>query len=161
MKRAITAADPNPRLNFWRLILGNQLDIAALEWCKVFGSDGEPTHWKKIVPASGHVSFRTALLADLEIDEKAWADYWTAMKNYRDNQIAHHIEVPDAKYPKLELALKSSFFYYRYLIKELRKLGETRFPDEPEGYYSSFEKQVRQIARRALAATSDIEERVN
>jgi hypothetical protein len=31
MKRALTAVDPNPHLNFWRLIQGNQLDIAVLE----------------------------------------------------------------------------------------------------------------------------------
>jgi hypothetical protein len=32
-----------PSLNFWRLIYGNLLDVAVLEWCKVFGSDAEPT----------------------------------------------------------------------------------------------------------------------
>ena len=48
MKRALTAVDANPHLNFWRLIQGNQLDIAVLEWCKVFGSENEATHWKEM-----------------------------------------------------------------------------------------------------------------
>ena len=51
IKRALTAVDAKPRLNFWRLIYGNQLDVAVLEWCKIFGSDGEATHWKGVVPS--------------------------------------------------------------------------------------------------------------
>jgi hypothetical protein len=63
LKRSLSAVDPRPRLNFWRLIYGNQLDIAVIEWCKVFGSDAEASHWKTIVPMDGHGRFRSALLA--------------------------------------------------------------------------------------------------
>ena len=111
MKRALTEVDPNPHLNFWRLILGNQLDVAVLEWCKVFGSDGEATHWKKIVPPTKHEQFRNDLLTAVSVKPAAWAAYWKEMKAYRDNQVAHHIEMDkDAKFPELDLALSSSFF---------------------------------------------------
>lgn len=114
-----------------RLIHGNQLDSAVLEWCKVFGSDDEATHWKQVVPAADHDQFRSDLLASLEITVDVWAAYWNEMKSYRDNLIAHHIELNKvANYPVLDLALKSSFFYYNYLIKELRSLGETRYPGD-------------------------------
>ncbi|MGZ8225406.1 MAG: hypothetical protein ACXWT3_02050 [Methylococcaceae bacterium] len=161
MKRALTSIEPEPALNFWRLIYGNQLDIAVLEWCKVFGSDGEATHWKKIVPPANHVQFREDLFATLGITADSWAGYWKEMKGYRDNLVAHHIEmnrVPN--YPVLDVALKSSFFYYKYLIKELRSLGEARYPDDLETYCAAFREQARDIANQALASTAAIQERV-
>lgn len=35
--------------NFWTGINGNCLDIAVLEWCKLFADRKDPHHWKKIV----------------------------------------------------------------------------------------------------------------
>ena len=86
MKRALTEVDPEPHLNFWRLIHGNQLDIAVLEWCKVFGSAGEATHWKKIVPPADHDQFRDGLFGAVGVTAKEWEVYWNEMKKYRDNR---------------------------------------------------------------------------
>ncbi len=36
LKRALIAADPDPALNFWRVLNGNLLDMAVREWCKLF-----------------------------------------------------------------------------------------------------------------------------
>ena len=161
MKRALTEVAPKPHLNFWRLIHGNQLDIAVLEWCKVFSSDGEATHWKKIVPPADHDQFRDSLFAAVGVTADEWAAYWKKMKAYRDNLVAHHIELNRvANYPSLGLAMKSSFFYYTYLIKELRALGETRYPDELQIYCKAFESQAREIATAAVASTAAIKERV-
>ncbi len=161
MKRALTEVDPNPHLNFWCLIHGNQLDIAVLEWCKVFGSDGEATHWKKTVPPKNHDQFRDDLFGAVGVTAGEWGAYWNEMKAYRDNLVAHHIElnrVPN--YPVLDLALKSSCFYYSYLIKELRSVGETKYPDDLQVYCEVFENQAREIAAAAVAATAVIKERV-
>lgn len=161
MKRALTDVDPKPHLNFWCLIHGNQLDVAVLEWCKLFGSDGEATHWKKIVPSASHDRFRDNLFAAVGITAKEWVAYWSEMKEYRDSLVAHHIELnKDSNYPVLDLALKSSFFYYDYLIKELRSLGETKYPDDLQTYCEAFGKQVREIAATAVASTTVIEEQV-
>ena len=43
LKRVMHAIDPAPRLNFWRVIYGNSLDIGVIDWCKLFGSIG-PSH---------------------------------------------------------------------------------------------------------------------
>ncbi|RFC40682.1 MAG: hypothetical protein DID89_2727546633 [Candidatus Nitrotoga sp. CP45] len=161
MKRALTAIEPEPTLNFWRLIHGNQLDIAVLEWCKVFGSDGEGTHWKNIVRIAEHNQFRQDLLVWLGITADEWGAYWKEMKGYRDNLVAHHIEMNRvSNYPVLDNALKSSFFYYKYLIKELRLLGETEYPDDLETYCAAFQKQAREIASQALASTAAMKEDV-
>jgi len=162
MKLALTVTEPEPALNFWRLIYGNHLDIAVLEWCKAFGSDGEATHWRKIVPPADHDRFRRDLIASLEITQDAWAAYWNEMKSYRDSLVAHHLEMKRvSNYPFLDIAQKSSFFYYRYLIKELRMLGEMKYPNDLAPYCAEFKKQACEIARRALDATSQIKECIN
>ncbi|MBK8768212.1 MAG: hypothetical protein IPM01_27935 [Burkholderiaceae bacterium] len=161
MKRAMTAVCDSPRLNFWRLIFGSQLDVAVLEWCKVFGSDAEATHWKKAVNTSERSGYRSGLLAAIEIDELAWSDYWEKMKAYRDSFVAHHVENGAvANYPELEIALKSSAFHYKHVLSQLRERGQGRYPDDLMKYYTEFEAQSFQIARAAFAATAGIEESV-
>jgi hypothetical protein len=142
------------------LIYGNLLDVAVLEWCKIFGAHAEPTHWKTIV--TDHDAFRRDLLTSLNIDEATWIAYWEEMKNYRDKRIAHHIEDgAPANYLKLDLALESSYYYYGYLINELRALGETRFPDDLKEYSERFALQATDIAKKALSATAGAIEEVN
>ncbi len=161
MKRALEAVKPEPALNFWRLIYGNQMDIAVLEWCKIFGSDGEETHWKNIVPAAEHEQFRQRLIVSVGISAEQWSAYWQEMKLYRDNLVAHHIEGKRvANYPNLDIALQSSFAYYNFLIAELRSLGEHRYPDDLQNYCTAFGAQSLEIATTALASTASIKERV-
>lgn len=161
MKRMLTDVEPNPHLNFWRLIYGNQLDIAVIEWCKLFGSDSEATHWKKIVPKTDHLRYRAGLLASIGATETTWATYWKEMKKYRDNMAAHQnslARVP--RFPKLDMALKSSYYHYRYVIGRLRGLGVRRFPDDLDVYCAEFASLAKEIATKAIAATSTVKERV-
>jgi hypothetical protein len=161
IKRALTATDPEPKLNFWRLVMGNQLDVAVLEWCKVFGAHGEATHWKNVVPLAEHDQYRNSLFAELGVSTAQWENYWEEMKAYRDNRVAHHIEAAKVpNYPHLDLALKSSVFHYRYVIAGLRALGEKRYPDELQNYYEKLEAQSKKIAAAAIAATSGFQESV-
>ena len=161
LKRALSKLDPDPALNFWRVILGNHLDISFLEWCKIFGSDTEATHWKHIVPAAEHERFRQDLLAAIGLTADEWAAYWSTMTDYRNKQVAHYEELPlGSNYPALDHALSSSYYYYQYLIAELRVLGETKYPNDLEVYSGNFAKQARQIAECALKATADVEESV-
>jgi hypothetical protein len=159
LKRSLRSVDPNPTLNFWRLIYGNLLDVAVLEWCKIFGTDTEPTHWKKVV--ADHDAFRSALLTALKIDQASWAAYREKMKSYRDTQIAHQSDdYRVTHYPILDVALESCYFYYSYLIRELRRLGETNLPDDLRDYSVRFAAQAKEIAEIALASTGKIKERV-
>ena len=69
LKRSLHRFNANPTLNFWRCIYGNLLDVAVLEWCKVFGSKKEPTHWEKVVPKEDHEQFCAGLLDAVGIDQ--------------------------------------------------------------------------------------------
>lgn len=163
LKRVLSGLDPDPALNFWRLLHGNLLDIAVLEWCKLFGSDDEEhqkAHWKNVVPDKD--AFRTSLLKAMEIDGKAWDAYWKEMKTYRDQNVAHRdFSNPNVThYPKLDLALESSYFYYQYLIAELRKQGVKSYPDDIREYCRKFAEQAKTIADKALTATREVKESV-
>jgi hypothetical protein len=160
LKRALAEVEPKPGLNFWRLIYGNLLDVAVLEWCKLFGTDAEPTHWKKVI--ADHDTFRSGLLAALKIQETVWTAYWEEMKYYRDNRVSHNVEDVDLeRWPRLDLALESSYYYYARLIKELRDLGETKYPDDLREYGERFAAQAIAIAKTALSSTSGITEKVH
>jgi len=164
MKRVLHSIDENPALNFWRVIHGNLLDMAVLEWCKLFGSDHEdrqPSHWKNIVPEEDHEKFRTELYNHLGIDRKAWLEYWKEIKTYRDKAVAHFdIKSRDiTHYPVLDGVLEATYYYYEYLIVELREATD-RYPDDIREYCSKFTDQTTEIAKCALSATSTIEEAV-
>ena len=161
LKRALTAAEPKPCLNFWRLIYGSQLDIAVIEWCKLFGSDAEATHWKRLVPGSHHAAFRSELLTSVGRSLSDWTHYWHAMKNYRDNIAAHHNSSTRINnYPRLDIALRSSYFYYDYLIGELRAAGLREYPDNLKSYAVEFRSLADKVAVKAIAATNSIKESV-
>jgi hypothetical protein len=163
LRRVLHSICPEPHLNFWRIIYGDMTDIIVLEWCKLFGSDDEltqPVHWKNLTE---HVDqFRDVLFQNLAINSNRWAEYWREMKRYRDQSVAHHDQQRRGieKYPTFDIALQSAKVYYRELAVEARKCGINRFPLDLEDYCGKFERQCTRVARRALAASKDVEEEV-
>lgn len=165
LKRALSEIDPEPRLNFWRGIYGNLLDIAVIDWCKLFGSDDEEhqkTHWKNVIAGPEHASFRQELYHALATDKDGCAAYWKEMKDYRDRHAVHRdFKKNDiTHYPVLDGALASCRVYYRHVIVKLRANGVNRYPEDLDAYGEAFADQAREIARAALAATNAFEERV-
>jgi cation transport regulator ChaC len=175
LKRVMHATDPAPRLNFWRLIYGDLMDMAVIEWCKLFGSDHEvhqPVHWKNILPEDRHEAFRTGLLAHLRVSQEDWLRYREGMKHYRDNHAAHMSApwlrpdpkdkaLPEDRYPELGMALEAAYFYYRALIARLADGGiDRRYPPDIGEYCERYVAQATEAARKALAATADMEEKV-
>ena len=161
LKRALAEVEPDPHLNFWRVMHGNAMDMAVLEWCKLFGLDGDvqSVHWKAVF--DDHDAFRDGLLQHLGLDGASWRDYWTEMRTYRDQYVAHL----DAKraadaYPELGTALASATFYYQELLSLLRAEGIERYPSDLADYYEQFRVQALDVATRATGATRGIEERV-
>ena len=105
--------------NYWILIFNNFLDMVVLEWCKVFGSRSEPTHWSSHIKEQN--TFREGLLKRLGLSKEEWETYWDSVKDYRDNLVLHHKRNPNVThYPNLEeyyqrcLAQMSEFSYVAY-----------------------------------------------
>jgi hypothetical protein len=163
LRRTLHAVWADPPLNFWRVIYGNLTDMAVLEWCKLFGSDddqNQPIHWKNIAPDPE--AFKKAMLASLGIYESKWRSYWTEMKRYRDQSVAHHDERRrDIKrFPTFDLALESAYFYYEFVLTELRKIGIDQQPRDLRRYGKDFADQCHEIAAAAADATRSFRESV-
>ena len=145
--------------NYWILIYNNFLDIAVLEWSKVFGSKSNATHWSNHV--DNEKEFRSELLVHLNISVSEWESYWNNIKKYRDKAVAHHIHDPNiTNYPEFDNALNSCYFYYQILIQELRLLKVYDYPDNLEDYYNSCVEQAAVFSDTAYVSTRDIKESV-
>ena len=145
--------------NYWISIYNNFLDIAVLEWSKVFGSKSNATHWSNHI--DNEEEFRSGLLEHLNLSKTEWEDYWNNIKNYRDSVVAHHAHNPNiTNYPEFNNALSSCYFYYQKLIIELRLLNVYDYPDDLEEYYKSCIKQATMFSVTAYDSTRDIKESV-
>jgi hypothetical protein len=163
LKRALTGIEPDPGLNFWRVIYGNLTDIAVIDWCKLFGSDDEDhqqVHWKNVFVDQD--AFRAGLLQFISLPQSGFETYWREMKSYRDRHAAHldfDKPRPD-RWPSFDHALPSSYYYYAQMLPALRARGMTRYPDDLKSYGEAFLIQAREIGAIAVPATKDIHERV-
>jgi hypothetical protein len=163
LRRTLSSVRADPHLNFWRVIYGNLTDMAVLEWCKLFGSDDEknqPVHWKNM--ASDPEQFHKDMLSRLKIYDSKWRSYWTDIKRYRDQSVAHHDHrrVEIRSYPSFDLALQSAYFYYDFLISELRKMGVDQHPKDLQSYGEAFAAECHDIGKAAFDATNSFRERV-
>lgn len=159
LKRALTRADPDPALNFWRVIYGNLLDMAVIEWCKLFGSDHEDhqqVHWKNMFQDES--AFRDGLYRHLGVSRNDFLEYWEELKTYR-NTAAAHLDLVNPRapfYPTLDHAIASSYYYYAQLLPALRSHGMTRYPDDLQAYGEAFLVQAVNIASKAMMVTKNI-----
>jgi hypothetical protein len=117
--------------HFWDRAHNNFVEIAVLEWCKVFG-DKKGKHYSfKVV--TDRTKFAKELLARLQMTQADFDIYADIMKNLRDKFIAHLDDDITAPLPKLDVALDSVKFLLVYLFANENKSnyleGVPRFPD--------------------------------
>ncbi len=172
LKRVLHTVDSKPRLNFWRQIYGNLLDMAIIEWCKLFGSDHyehQPVHWKNIIHKGSYGVFRQELVARLNISVDQWKQYHASIIYYRNTYAAHFSPpwfLPDmadqpkrADIPDLEIALEAAYFYYDKLLG-LYETDPHHYPVDIREYCERFRKAAHEAAIKASDATAGMIEKV-
>ncbi|WP_216599476.1 hypothetical protein, partial [Vibrio hepatarius] len=60
----------------------------VVSWCKLFGSDIEECHWKKIIV--DHKGFRDRLFAELGITPQKFRDYQLKVLDFRNKWVVHY-----------------------------------------------------------------------
>ena len=75
VRRMIEGIAVEPKQTFWIMTLNLLIESAAIEWCKVFGSWDEQTHWTRAFPETDHERFRTELLLALGLESAEWETY--------------------------------------------------------------------------------------
>jgi len=113
---------------------GNFIDIAVLEWCKLFSSPKkEKHHYEHVVDDAD--TFRTSMLAHIGETPQEWDDYIDTMKKYRDKYVAHWDDDPDgALRPVLDIAIASAAYLLDYLNAN-GKDGWWPFPANATQFY--------------------------
>jgi len=157
--RALERYEDSRKLNFWRYMYNNAIDLAVIDWFHLFGYHNDDLHWKQV--SNDVDGFREELLAHLRMGQKEWVEYRETVKTYRDKDVAHIQVRPLSHVPDMSIALKATNFYYKKVLEELKQYSEYKgWPADLGEYHKcSFEQSIR-IAEAASSATSNIDEKV-
>lgn len=118
---------------FWISINGNFLDIAVLEWCKLFGDYKDKHHWKKVAHTDSQ--FKERMFEELQIKQTDLDRIHGSIKAYRDKFVAHLDSEETMNIPKISEGFEMVCFYY----KEVKSLCN-RISDWPESLESFYKK---------------------
>ena len=133
---------PRQDQQFWVNLNGNFIDVAVLEWCKLFADARGKHHYSKVV--SDEPQFIATLLAALSLSANQLAVYRDAMRLYRDKFIAHLDNLPVAQVPHLTIALESTIILYDHLVLIEDTTGALHdAPRSGRGFYRRFVREGR------------------
>lgn len=121
------AGQPFAKKQFWVNTNGNFLDIAVLEWCKLFADIKGQHYYTRIVQDPN--TFLNQLLATLNLTKTDFDNYVKEMKNYRDKFVAHLDKDLMMSIPRLGIARKSAKALYHHLL--VQEVGTDTFHDAP------------------------------
>ena len=157
VRRMIERIALDPKQTFWIMTVNLLADAAAIEWCKVFGSWDEDTHWTRVFAKEKHDEIRAALLAELGITQSEWEAYHDGILRYRNELVAHHdLNASVAKYPHYDKAILAANFMFN-------KLRDAADPDELGGIPTSLDRwssdvadDMSAIVRKAFQASATL-----
>lgn len=105
---------------FWAATGTAHLKIAVEEWCKVFGSYGEPTHWKHTllgdIEKQASEDLRQRIYIKTGKDESHWNCYQRKMVAFRNKVVAHYdLHAPfKGDTPSFQPALLAAYAYHEW-----------------------------------------------
>jgi len=145
VRRMIEGIALDPKQNFWIMTVNLLADAAAVEWCKVFGSWDEDTHWTRVVPKDIHDGIRADLLKAIGLTQADWEKYRSSILSYRDQMVAHHdLDATVANYPHYDVALVAASF----IFDQLRNFAD---PNSLGGIPTSLDRWSRTVAENMSA----------
>ncbi len=136
----------NKNSNIERTVNSNFLDLAVLEWCKLF-LPKEKHAWPTIV--IDHRKFETGLLAQLDMERDDFDSSTKELRTYRNKFIAHLDSLELMQFPLMDTVKNSVFYYFDYIL-QFKNDGAT-FEDVPHdltAYYQRCEEEGREFCGR-------------
>jgi hypothetical protein len=128
--------------DFWMLAANNSYDLSIIEWCKIFGSYSENTHWtKKFLDKT---EFRKFIFESVDMSKEQWDSYAHGLRDYRNRWIGHfNSNFRPSQHPDLEPAFRSILACYDYLLKKMAKYSiEHNLPDSLSEYSKALFEQA-------------------
>ncbi len=129
-----------PKNQFWINIDGNFLDIAVLEWCKLFGDKRGKHFWRKVVTAEHE--FLDGLLKVLDVTDAGFDAYIEEVKTYRDRFVAHLDDDEEMQIPNLRLMKISVSYLFDYILANEDEGGY--FNDAPKSAAAHYHKYLKE-----------------
>lgn len=120
---------------FWITVQGNFIDIAVMEWLKLFGSHNDDHHWRKIVPAPD--LFKTNMLQHCNLISEEFDKYREEVKLYRNQFVAHLDSEMVMNIPDLANAKKTTEYYYEIIYSELPYTFRYQLPENLTDYFNT------------------------
>jgi hypothetical protein len=142
-----------PRAEIWATINSNFLDVAVLEWCKLF-ADPSATHgWRKVLVDPG--PFLAQLLADCGVSDVEWTAYLQKMRRYRNKFVAHLDDSNRMDIPEMGVAEKAAIYLYDSVRAENRGTDTLAgLPTNARTYYQECYADAEELYARELKAHS-------
>ncbi len=164
MKRALHVTERD-ELNFFRLYDGCLMDVAAISWCKIFGTDAEESHWKKLFPEDERRQIRSELQSSLENLNLKFGDLWEETVSYR-NKYVSHLCLDKNQRPSTHIDLAplqaTGFTIYEKVFEKLKGPSKTEGLSHPSEISNlrlrSIEEHWRKIAMLARDATKNLKD---
>lgn len=111
---------------------GNFLDIAVLEWCKLYGDKRGSQRWSVVVRDG---TFEGRLLQSLGLTDAEFSGYVGEMRAYRDKFIAHLDDDRVMDIPDMRLAASAVKFLHNHIVQNEASGGDlTRLPTSLSAY---------------------------
>lgn len=104
-----------PFSSFWRQVSGNAIDVAILDWCKLF-ADKNGEHWTKLV--KNRAGFETGLMRHLNITAGIFEEYAKELRLYRNKFAGHSDPEKSAEMPDMALAKSATEFLLEHITGE-------------------------------------------
>jgi hypothetical protein len=157
VRRMIEEFAVEPKQTFWIMTVNLLADASAVEWCKVFGSRQEDTHWTRVLPEDQHDQVRGALLTHLNFTPEQWRDYRDTIVTYRDQVVAHHdLSATVAKYPHFDTALAAAIYMFDQIRGTANQDWLGDIPTNLDGWSRTVAGNMSAIVRKAFAASATL-----
>ena len=99
-----------PKNDLWSTVNSNFLDIAVLDWCKLFADKRALHCWRKVVVDPS--SFLPQLYSDCGASKRDWDEYVCGMREYRNKFLAHLDKKNLMHIPEMDLAQFAIYYLY-------------------------------------------------
>ena len=157
IRRMIEGIALDPKQTFWIMTVNLLGDAAAIEWCKVFGSWDEDTHWTQVIPRESHDEVRAALLNELGFSQSEWETYHDGILRYRNELVAHHdLHASVAKYPHYDKAIVAANFMFNQLRRAADPDELVDIPTSLDRWSSGVAENMSAIVRKAFQASASL-----
>lgn len=134
---------------FWIHSLNSFLNNAIIQWCKVFGTDSNESHWKKAINEYD-INFQEAIkdeiLKSTNFSFDEWKNYHKEMRNFRNVYSAHRHTSNLPLVPFLDKAFKVTTTYFDFMHRELPLL----WSQDSKEIKMEFEKEVESLLSKII-----------